>query len=198
MNEIKYLEKLTGEKWTGVRFSETAKQTTHPFAMLCEAVNASFKENLIVECAELSCLGARYSLGLERNENRMVHRMSERAVLSEEHARKIILSTPHLEEHIGSIEIGMIEHPNVLVSFLKPLAAMLLLRRWQQYAGSRLSISLSAFTALCATVADAHVEDKLVFSFGCPDSRAYGGITEEKMIAAMPFGLAVKLADDDE
>ncbi len=196
MNELEYLEKLTGEKWVGLRFSREALPKTQAFAMLCEAVDSSFKGNIALECAELSCHGALLSLGLESGDDRMARRMSERAALTESNAKRIISSTPRLTEQIVSIEIGKICDPDVYVSCLTPESAMILLRRWQQYKGERLQASLSAFTALCSTVVTAFVENELSFSFGCPDSRAYGGITNDRMIAAIPFSLAANLADE--
>lgn len=197
MNEFEYLEKLTGEKWTGVRFSKVAPIKTQPFDLLCEAVKSSFEDNLALACGELSCHGALCSLGMENDIERMVHRMSERAGLSVEHARRILQATPRLNHGFVSMELGNIGHPDVLVSYLKPVSTMWLLRRWQQFDGNRLAASLSSFTALCAGIVEAYTENKLVFSFGCPDSRAYGGIAEDKMIAAMPFCLAEKLAEED-
>ncbi len=197
MGEWEYLEKLTGHKWTGVRFSRAAHEKIHPFALLCEAVDQSFEKDFVLECAELCCSGALYSLGLDNDESRMVHRMSGRAGLSPEHTRRIIRETPQLGAGAVSVELGRIDHPDILVSYLTPEAAMWLLRRWQQSSGNRLAASLSAFTALCAAVVEAYNRDMPVFSFGCPDSRAYGGIAEEKLIAAIPFDLATKLWEED-
>lgn len=197
MNEREYLEYLTGDRWTGIRFVAAPQEKIQPFSLLCEAVSCSFERDIVMDAADVTCPGACHCLGLERDEERMAHRMSERAGITAGHAVRIIGGTPRLETGIAALALGRIDHPDVLVSFLTPKAAMCVLRRWQRFSGTRLTTSFSAFAALCAALAAAHTGNEPVFSFGCPDSRAYGGITDDRLIAAMPGGLAVMLARED-
>jgi len=79
-----------------------------------------------------------------------------------------------------------------------PDAAMRLLRCWQQMMGRRLATRLSGFTAVCASLVAAHQEGQLVFSFGCPDSRRYGGIGPDRLVAALPREVASQMMQEIE
>lgn len=185
MTERQFLEHLTGERWTGVKFLETVPSGTKPFVRLCEAVHRSFDENVVVACAAMECPGALRSLGLGRHDEQMAWQMSETTGMPVERALGLLAATPILARDVRAIELGTTYPPDVLVAYLRPETAMKLLRCWQQATGQRLCTSLSAFTALCASLVMADHDDQPVFSFGCPDSRKYGGIGPDRLVAAL-------------
>lgn len=198
MTERHFLEHLTGERWTGVRFLETALPEAKHFARLCEAVRCSFQENLTVACGSLECFGALRTLGLGRHDDQMAWQMSEKTGMPLEHARSLLAATPILTSNVRTVELGATDHPDVFVAYLRPEAAMKLLRRWQQITGRRLSAELSAFTAVCASLVTAHHEGRPVFSFGCPDSRQYGGIGPDRLVAALPREVVSQMMQEIE
>jgi uncharacterized protein (DUF169 family) len=52
-------------------------------------------------------------------------------------------------------------------------------------------VKLSSFMALCGNVlAGAHTSRQPCFSFGCPDSRKFGGIEEDTLVVGIPSCLA--------
>ena len=66
MTEQQFLEQLTGERWTGVKFLETGSSSTRPFARVCEAVHYSFNGDLTLARGAMECPGALHSLRLVR------------------------------------------------------------------------------------------------------------------------------------
>ncbi len=205
MTEFTFLEKLTDEKWTGLRFClSPSTGTATKCIRLCEAISRSFQENLQLSCKDLECAGALRCLGLLRNETQMALKMSERTGIPIERVTRIIDETPRFETPTTGIELGKIECPDILLAYLKPCGAMKLLRQWQQMTGQRLELKLSAFTSVCtAVVLSAGSENNgqsgsLTFSFGCPDSREYGGVPEDRLIAALPLGLVKKLMQEQK
>ena len=196
MTERQFLDHLTGERWTGVRFLETASPDARPFARLCEAVHCSFKENLTVACGALECLGALRSLGLGRHDDQMAGQMSEKTGMPLERAKDLLAASPILTRNVKAVALGAIDRPDVFIGYLRPEAAMKLLRRWQQTTGQRLSTELSAFTAVCASLVAAYQESPLVFSFGCPDSREYGGIGSDRLVAALPLEVVSQMRQE--
>jgi uncharacterized protein (DUF169 family) len=125
----------------------------------------------------------------------MAVQISEKTGMSIAHANRLLAETPRLKGVARTVCLGNINKPDVFVTYLRPEAAMKLLRRWQQMTGKRLATELSAFTAVCTSLVVAYQEGQPAFSFGCPDSREYGGIRPELMIAAIPALTARKLQE---
>ena len=198
MTERQFLEHLTGERWTGVRFLETAPSSAKPFARLCEAVHCSFKENFTLLCGSIECLGALRSLGLGRHDEQMAWQMSEKTGMPLERAKGLLAATPILTRNVRAVELGATDRPDVLMGYLRPEAAMKLLRHWQQMTGRRLATELSAITAVCASLVAAYQDGLPVFSFGCPDSREHGGIGPDRLIAALPQEVVSEMMQEIE
>jgi uncharacterized protein (DUF169 family) len=78
-----------------------------------------------------------------------------------------------------------------VVMNVPPPVVMNLIRRWQETSGAGPSLKLSSFMALCGNVAvAAHTSRRPCLSFGCPDSRRYGGIEEDMLSVGIPSCLA--------
>jgi len=198
MTERHFLEHLTQERWTGVRFLETTLPEAKRFPRLCEAVRCSFQEDLAVACGSLECFGALRTLGLGRYDDQMAWQMAEKTGMPLERAKGLLAATPILTGNVRTVELNAAERPDVLVAYLRPEAAMKLLRRWQQMTGRRLSADLSAFTAVCASLVAAYQDGRPVFSFGCPDSRQYGGIGPDRLVAALPREIVSQMMQEVE
>jgi len=198
MTERQFLEHLTGERWTGVKFLETIPPGAKPFGRLCEAVHHSFNENLTVTSTALECPGALRSLGLGRHDEQMAWQMSEKTGMPLERANGLLAATPILTRNVRAIELGATDCPDVLMGYLRPEAAMKLLRHWQQLSGQRLATELSSFTAVCTSLVAACQESPVVFSFGCPDSRQYGGIGPDRLVAALPREVVSQMMQESE
>lgn len=193
MTEWDFLHSMTHEKWTGLSFSQEVPVRSAQVTRLCEAVNRSYHERLTVVPARLECLGALRSLGVSRDDTLMAQQMAERAEISPECARDILDATPTLQVSVGSVEMGELERPNVFIAYLTPSQAMKLLRVWQAMMGRGFQTELSSFTAICGAMACAVRDGAMHFSFGCPDSREYGGVPPDRLVAVLPFPLVSKL-----
>ena len=198
MTERQFLEQLTGERWTGLKFIEAVPAGTQRFARLCEAVHQSFGSDITIACGTMECPGALRSLGLGRPDEQMALQMSEKTGMPMQRAKALLSASPILKRNVRSIELGNADRPDILLSYLQPEAAMKLLRCWQQMTGRRLSTDLSAFTAVCASLVAAEQDDQPVFSFGCPDSREYGGIGPDRLVAALSRDTASQMMQEIE
>ena len=198
MTERQFLEHLTGERWTGVKFLETVPSGAKPFVRLCEAVHCSFNENLTLLCGSMECPGALRSLGLGQHDEQMARQMSEKTGMPLERAQGLLAASPILARNVRAVELGAIDRPDVLMGYLRPEAAMKLLRHWQQITGRRLATELSSFTAVCTSLVAAHQDKQPVFSFGCPDSRKYGGIGSDRLVAALPREVVSQMMQEIE
>lgn len=80
--------------------------------------------------------------------------------------------------------------PDVLVTYVRPEAAMRLVRAWETATGHSLHADISSIMAVCGNaVVKAYTSQSISISFGCPDSRQYGGIQPEEMVLAVPTGI---------
>ena len=89
--------------------------------------------------------------------------------------------------------LGTIDNADAMITYLQPLAAMKLLRLWQALFGTELHVKLSGFLSVCSYIAAAICKRELCLSFGCPDSRKYGGIDPDKMVIVIPAELYKEL-----
>ena len=195
MNEIRFLEEATGDRWTGVKLlGSAAPDSTSDSMRLCEAVAASFSRRIVLSSDQLACPGARRSITLDEDDEGLALQMSEKAGMPVRFARQIIAERPRLETAPQALVLGNIEEPDVLVGYLKPLAAMKVLRLWQAHFGTSLHVDLSGFIAICSCIAAAVRLGRLCLSLGCPDSREYGAIPPTQLVAVLPIGLARELA----
>jgi uncharacterized protein (DUF169 family) len=57
-----------------------------------------------------------------------------------------------------------------------------------------MKVELSGFAAVCGNVAvKAYVTRRISLSFGCEDSRQYGGVPRDRLIVGIPYAQAHKL-----
>jgi uncharacterized protein (DUF169 family) len=189
VTEIQLLEAITGEPWTALRFEEAATLPPGGFVRLCTAVGRSFREELVLDCAELTCVGAPRNLGRDGDDDALVARMAEHAGVPRDRAARIVAETPCFRRPLRFIRIGRLDDADVLLAYLTPAAAMKLLRRWQLAYGRTLQTSLSSFMSVCSCVAAAGSAGVPAFSFGCGDAREHGGLGADRLIVALPADL---------
>jgi uncharacterized protein (DUF169 family) len=114
--------------------------------------------------------------------------MSQKAGLPFDTLRKALAETPCLTAPVRAISLASNhDAPDVLVGYVQPKEAMTVLRRWQVSYGDVPMVPLSSFLAICAwVVVRAHKLDEICVSFGCFDSRRFGGIGSDTMVVGMP------------
>ena len=111
-----------------------------------------------------------------------------------EEATSFVHGLPRME--VAPIAIGLNgqESPDLLVACLQPQQFMRLLTAYQRVFGKELKVELSGYAAVCGNVAvKAYVTKRISLSFGCEDSRQYGGISRDRPIVGIPYALAHNL-----
>ncbi|MBN2106784.1 MAG: DUF169 domain-containing protein [Deltaproteobacteria bacterium] len=194
-SELKYLETLTGARWTGMRFFDRGCAAPRRCSTLCEAIAQSFKESFSLQACEMECPGALRCLGFEGNDEKMVAHISTEAGAAPQSIRAIIAAAPRMEKAVRTVGLGPMADPELCVGYVSPEAAMKLLRNWQIQHGSGLFADLSSFMAVCSAVVAAIKNDTLVFSLGCPESRKKGGIAPDRLVAILPRRLVHTLME---
>jgi uncharacterized protein (DUF169 family) len=139
----------------------------------------------------IRCEGAKRAFGwtMGKEEGLVLH-LSEKTGVNAARARELVEQVPVLADSYAGIRVGNCANSDVLVTYLRPEAAMRLIRLWETATGHSLHADISSIMAICGNaVVKAHVSQSISVSFGCPDSRQYGGILPEELVVAVPTGL---------
>jgi uncharacterized protein (DUF169 family) len=189
------LEQVTDTRWIGVKFlkylSAGPEGVPHGVLRFCEAVCQAGHAPIDLSPEMIRCEGAKRAFGWMRNKDEaLALHLSEKTGMKGARALELVRQVPVLGYSYAGIRIGECANPDVLVTYARPEAAMRLVRRWETATGRSLRADVSSIMAVCGNaVVKAHMSQSIAVSFGCPDSRQYGGIQPEEMVIAIPTGL---------
>ncbi len=144
---------------------------------------------------DVGCAGARRALGLANDDPALVRAIAGKTGIEARVLRALVSETPRIAAPVPALSLGKdTESADVVVGYICPQQAMLLLRRWQEVHGHSPVVRLSSFMAICAWVlVRAHTLGRMCLSFGCFDSREYGGIADDVLVVGMPPTLAQQM-----
>ncbi len=194
------LDEGTDTAWVGVRFlkhlSRQSAQPSTPPMRFCEAVCRAREGPIDLSAETICCEGAQRAFGwLKNNDKIFSHRLSEKIGVSPERAGELVRHVPSLGYPYAGIRVGDGTNADILVAYVQPETAMRLVRVWETATGRNLRTDISTIMAVCGNaVVKAYMNQAISISFGCPDSRRYGGIRPEQMVVAVPAGLLRRLA----
>ncbi|MDD2665741.1 MAG: DUF169 domain-containing protein [Methanocellales archaeon] len=182
-------------------FSEKNKSADIPSKPLkyCEAVSRVMKtsKSMLLDCDHISCPAAKEILGfMECNQCKMgecVKELVEKGMFAnEERAIKALMSIPRPTRKPHSMSLSTNEMmPDVYIFYLLPREFMKIVQAYQRVTGEELKLDLSGVMSVCGNcTVRPYLTNKVCVSFGCNDSREYGGITDDRLIV----GLTPKVA----
>jgi uncharacterized protein (DUF169 family) len=188
-------------KWTSVKFLRRVPDdvTLLPKTNMrfCEAVSRAGEREWILTPERVCCQGAQRCLGwLQGAERELAWRLAGKMGTSVALARKAIGRVPVLPGGFEAVWVGSDTAPDVYVSYMLPETAMQIVRSWQRVFGEPLSVQVSGVMAVCGSaVVNSYVNHALSLTFGCPDSRRYGGIRAEQLVMAMPADVRERMEE---
>jgi uncharacterized protein (DUF169 family) len=189
------LEQVTDTRWIGVKFlkylSAGPEGVPHGVLRFCEAVCQAGHACIDLSPAMICCEGANRAFGwMKHKDEALALHLSEKTGINEDRAQELVRQVPVLGYPYAGIRVGDCANPDVLVTYARPEAAMRLVRFWETATGHNLRVEVSSIMAVCGNaVVKAYMSESISISFGCPDSRQYGGIQPEEMVIAVPTGL---------
>jgi len=189
------LERVTDTQWIGVKFLKHV-QAGHACAhcgavRFCEAVCHAGHGRIDLSPEMIRCEGAKWTFGWNRNKDEaLALHLSEKTGMNGDRAKELIRQVPVMGYPYAGIRVGQCANPDVLITYARPEAAMRLVRLWETATGNSLRVDVSSIMGVCGNaVVKAYKNQSISISFGCPDSRQYGGIRPEEMVIAVPIGL---------
>jgi len=164
----------------------------------CEAVYHSFQLPLQIDGSNLGCPGARRSLGFDNTSGDLAGLISSNTGIPYRYIRKILEDIPVISTPINNVVLGIPEgleediRPDIYITYAQPDRVMrlmhLLARKKEQPLLPACSIH-----SICGNVFSRALEhQKAAASFGCPESRQYGGVKKDEVIVGIPANLAGK------
>lgn len=194
----KICEKLwqtNGSDWVAIKFEKEIIANDIEPVRFCEAVCKSQKETISLSFSNICCDGAKRCFGwLKNSDIKLAQILFEKTGTSHDIAFKLIRSVPVLTEKFSGVSLSKDIDGDVYITYTSPESAMKLVRSWQAIMGRNLDTEISGIMSVCGNVAvKIYIDQKISISFGCPDSRKYGGIAKEQLVIGLPHKLALRI-----
>ncbi|MBN1383202.1 MAG: DUF169 domain-containing protein [Deltaproteobacteria bacterium] len=200
MKTLRKLKSSIGGHWWGISVLNSNPPGRKGFACpqagrFCEAVKSAGGKKVLLDPDRFMCLGSRYAFGCRPDpKEQMIKKLAEEKGFPLTYAAKLIEGTPHFQIQPGAIGVNMGDQPQLLLAQLQPEQAMRLIQLYQKKMQKTYRTEIAAVITACANVTVKALQSQdMVISFGCNDSRAYGGLTRNRLYAGVPYTLAVEL-----
>lgn len=195
---IEQVKSLFGNKSTGIKLNpgefKTFNKPTREIKF-CEAVNYSFDVPIEIGNENLGCPGARRSLGFDNNDEKLSEVISENTQIPISYIKEGLNSIPVIQTPIHNVGLGITEKmedeimPDIYISYTRPENIMNFM-----YQAARMKIQpfLPPYSlhSICGNVFSRAYENNLIsVSFGCPESRNFGGVQPEEVIIGIPYNI---------
>lgn len=189
-----------GGFWVGVNFHRKipydSNGPSHTQLRFCEAVSKSKSTPIFITSEVMDCPGALLSLGWgdEHMEDKVIREMAKKRHITEQRAADLVKKAPRLTKSIKIVGFQTSSEPDVLINYALPGLVMKLLFALENLNGYSCKPEFSPIATVCGGVAvKAYLTGKMCLSFGCPDSREFGGFSSDRMVVGIPYSLAKKL-----
>lgn len=202
MHVVDAFQQRFGGRWIGVKFYyddlPTSNENPISDARFCEAITRSLIQPVLLTPENLNCHGARYVFGWDETvKAEMVEKFHLQEGFSESKAKELVQNLPKINGPLKGIGLNIRTNPDLLLSYLQPGQVMKLLRSYHVYFGKDLNVDLSSIVSVCGHVAvEAVIKQQITLSFGCKDSREYGGITRDRVAIGVPVELARTMLEE--
>lgn len=200
MDTIGKLERIVPGRWHGISFINDAEESlkgveVRKAARFCEAIKTAVVSKMAISPGEFTCPGAIYAFGGTVDVSKtMMERMVEQKGYPSASATYLIENTPHFREMPEMIGFNCTDQPDILVSQLQPEQTMKLLQLYHIKLGRGFRTEIPSVICACGnTVVRAYQSHDLAISFGCDDSRLFGGLSRDRLYVGLPHSLATEL-----
>ncbi len=193
------LQEWLGPKCTGIKINgQNYHFLNQPQRQVkfCEAVHYSFKLPLQITNQTLGCPGARRSFGFDQPGAELTAMISENTGIPFDYVEDALDKIPVMDPAVENIVLGIPQdleeeiNPDLYISYTHPDNVMRLIHHLARYEIKPL-ISPYSIHSICGNVfAKAYHQQEVTVSFGCPESRNYGGVAPDQVIVGIPGALA--------
>lgn len=186
-------QKVIGTRMVGVKLNGLQLEDYRAPAIslrFCEAVASSMISPIAIHEKNIDCVGALRSFGFYRNDIKLATLISKESGIPVNFIQKAINEIPVMKCPVRNMILGSIDNPDVLIAFVEPEKATQLMMLYASYYEEYPIIYPSFFMSVCGNiVARVYNTNKICISFGCPESRKYGGVLPDEIVVGIPGNL---------
>lgn len=200
MENVRKLEIVIGGRWNGISFIENTEDIPkevefRQVARFCEALELSVVHKMIIKPSQFECPGARYAFGVMVDlKETMIEKVVKLKGYSPEYAVQLFENTPHFQKMPDMIGFNCMDEPDIVISQLQPEQVMRLLELYHIRLSRNYQTAISSIISACGnTAVRAYEKQDLAISFGCDDSRIFGGLSKDKLYVGLPYSLVLDL-----
>lgn len=196
------LKEWFGKRCSGVRVNgEIMDNINIPSKQLkfCEAVNYSFDVPLLINNENLDCPGARRTVGFDNQNNELAKRISGNTKIPQSYIVNALKEIPVVNKSVNTIILGVSEDmekfllPDVYIIYTQPKRIMQFIHQISKMEKQPL-IAPYSLLSICGNVfARSYQDGEISVSFGCPDSRRFGGVNDDEVVMGIPYKLAERI-----
>jgi uncharacterized protein (DUF169 family) len=201
---INELKKYFGtNKCTGIKLNDQSGYVVNKPSVkmrFCEAVKHSFDVPLLIDHQNLDCIGAERNLGYLDDDEAVGKHISKNTSIPYELIREVLAETTPIKFPLTDLVLGITEEmeklytPDFYIAFTSPLKSMQLTHQLARIFGVRPFIAPFSIMSICGNVFARGCNTGMVcISFGCPESRKYGGVSNNEVVVGLPGDMAMKL-----
>jgi uncharacterized protein (DUF169 family) len=189
------LSQISHSDWVAIKFEKQIPAENNTPVRFCEAVYNARKQDIALSPLDICCDGAKRCFGwLTNYDVKLAYRLAEKTGITQKSALELIKSVPVQNEMFSGLFLSKHTNGDVYISYASPESAMKLVRYWQKATGCNLETEISSIMSVCGNIAvKSYSDQKISISFGCPDSREYGGIKEGQLVMGIPHTIACHL-----
>ncbi|MBN2637167.1 MAG: DUF169 domain-containing protein [Prolixibacteraceae bacterium] len=165
---------------------------------LCEAVKLSFEAPIVVTKNNLGCPGARRSIGYDKDDELLAGTISKNNGIPVPFILNALKKIPKLDG-ITHINMGLTEDmepglkPDLFIVYTNPAMITAIMHNLAKV-GVIPSILPFSLLSVCGNVfSNCYKNNVPTMSFGCPESRKHGGISNTEVVLGLPFYQANQL-----
>jgi uncharacterized protein (DUF169 family) len=170
----------------------------------CEAVYYSFKVPVQIDKNNIYCAGAKRNLGYGGNDDSLAKKIAGNNNIPLNFILSALQNIPALKKNEYKIVLGITEEmekfvqPDVFIIYAKPASIMQIIH---DYARKEIKADISPYSLLsiCGNVfIKSYMEGNINISFGCPESREFGGVDNEEVIIGVPYKMALLINSENK
>jgi len=193
-------------KCTGIKindFSGYIVNSPSTELRFCEALSYSFNIPLLMNEQNMGCRGAERNLGFRKdNDEDLGLHIFNNTGISIELVREMLANTSIIKDQITNLALGITEEmektykPDFFIVYTSPLRSMQFIHHLAKILGVRPFIAPYSLLSICGNVfARGYNRGNVCISFGCPESRKYGGVDMDEVIIGIPGEMATRLIE---
>ncbi|MFA5647784.1 MAG: DUF169 domain-containing protein [Bacteroidales bacterium] len=196
------LKKQFGPKCLGLKVNYNREFSYSPEKSIrfCEAVNDAFRTPLLFNPLNLTCFGAKRGLGLLRDDKELLKHISAETNIAQQIIKKALIDIPKMSTPINNILMGITEEiendtrPDMYIMYIDPKQLTDLTRKYILVTNEYPIVQPFPFLLICGNVFISTFKSaRMSVSFGCPESREFGGLKDNQLVVGLPYNQAVQI-----